>query len=294
MRISIILLMSLFFTSLMGQNYYPPKRENISEDTYHKYLALLKREYNSTKRHTHMNIALCYARLGENEEVVFNQIQKAIDTFPFISCSIVGLNIERAKQEGKPYVYETINKNRWKNICSFCDSVTTRKKQMMNADNGSLNQKLITQLQQLSDNDKKMRSQPDEIYGSEAYKSYWKEQNRLDAINQEAVKGIIEKHGYPGKSLVGQANASIAAIIIQHAPLSMQEEYLPIILKAQKEDEITTGLVHLLVDRIHTKKYGKQIFGSQQIWDDKLQKMVSVPLYSEKEIATIKKQYNLE
>ena len=74
----------------------------------------------------------------------------------------------------------------------------------------------------------------------------------------------------------------------------MQEEYLPVILKAQKEDEITTGLVHLLVDRIHTKKYGKQIFGSQQIWDDKLQKMVSVPLYSEKEIATIKKQYNLE
>ena len=67
-----------------------------------------------------------------------------------------------------------------------------------------------------------------------------------------------------------------------------------IFTSAQKEDEITTGLVHLLVDRIHTKKYGKQIFGSQQIWDDKLQKMVSVPLYSEKEIATIKKQYNLE
>ena len=273
MRISIILLMSLFFTSLMGQNYYPPKRENVSEVTYNKYSERLKSQYNSNKRHTHMNIALCYAYLGESEEVVFNQIQKAIDTIPSISCSIVG-TLCSSNQDEKPFIYETLNKRRWNNMCDFCDSINiVRRQATINADsnNSSLNRDLIAQIQQLSENDLKMRSQPSEIYGSEAYKSYWKEQNRLDAINQEAVKGIIEKHGYPGKSLVGQANASIAAIIIQHAPLSMQEEYLPIILKAQKEDEITTGLVHLLVDRIHTKKYGKQIFGSQQIWDDKLQ-----------------------
>jgi hypothetical protein len=297
MRVLIILLLSLFFTSLMGQNYYPPKRENVSEATYEKYSKRLKNQYNSIERHTDMNIALAYAYLGERDEVVFNQIQKAIDTAPSISCIIVGMNVRCAKQKEEPFIYETINKNKWDSICNFCDSVNNIAEQTTinaNASDTSLNQDLIEQLQQLSNNDSKMRSQPTQVHNSKAYKSYWKEQNRLDSINQVAIRAIIQKHGYPGKSLVGQANENIVAFVIQHAPLNMQEEYLPVILKAQKEDEIDLGLVYLLVDRIHLKKYGKQIFGTQQIWDDGLQRMITSPLYSEKEIIIIKKQYNLE
>jgi len=131
-------------------------------------------------------------------------------------------------------------------------------------------------------------------HDSEEYKRYWQIQNELDANNQEALKAIIKKYGYPGKSIVGANNAHIAAIIIQHAPLNMQEEYLPIIIKAQKEDEIKLTLVYLLVDRIHVKKYGKQIFGTQQIWDKELQKMIPAPIYSIEDVKKIKEKYNLE
>ncbi len=288
--------MNLFFTSLIAQDYYPPKRDNISEATFNKYSTLLKSQYNSTKRHTHMNIALCYAYLGESEEVVFNQIDKAINTIQSISCTIVGMNASSSKN-GKTVIYETINKNRWEKICTFCDSVNQVQRQARenaDANNSSLNRDLIAQLQQLLANDSKMRSQPSEAHNSEAYKKYWKEQNRLDSINQKAIRKIIEKHGYPGKSLVGQTNADIAFLIIQHGSLEMQEEYLPIILEAQKKDEINLNLVYLLVDRIHTKKYGKQIFGTQKIWDDQLQQMVNVSFYSEKEKIKMKKKYDLK
>jgi len=72
MRILIIILMNLFFINLMGQNYCPPKRDNISEATYNKYSTELKKHYESTRRDAPMNIALCYAYLGESDEVVFN------------------------------------------------------------------------------------------------------------------------------------------------------------------------------------------------------------------------------
>lgn len=292
----LFILLFSFSNSSIAQDYYPPQRVGISDADYNKYIKELKFHYQSPRRDATMNIAIFYAHLGEKEEVVFDQIEKGMKENLKVACSMIGLKLHQAKRLNLTIPYEKINKKRWDDICNYCDSIqkVNEKKQALETNNNPLfNHDLIKKLKELEHNDQKVRLMI-LVHNSPEYKKQWAIQRKLDAINQAEIRKIIKKYGYPGASLVGKNNAYIAAIIIQHAPLEMQEEFFPILSEAQQKGEISGGLLHLLLDRIHTKKYGKQVFGSQQIWDKKLKKMVSVPLYSKEEIIEIKKKYNIQ
>lgn len=93
--------------------------------------------------------------------------------------------------------------------------------------------------------------------------SLWVLQNAADSANTVRISELIDKHGYPGKSIVGGGHASTAFLVIQHADIAIQEKYLPIITKAANDGEVNWSSVALLVDRVNLRNGKPQIYGSQ-------------------------------
>ena len=92
--------------------------------------------------------------------------------------------------------------------------------------------------------------------------SLWAIQNHSDSVNTVYITNLIDKMGYPGKSIVGD-EASTAFLVIQHADLEVQEKYLPILQAAADEGELRWSSLALLIDRIEMRNERPQIYGSQ-------------------------------
>ena len=86
-----------------------------------------------------------------------------------------------------------------------------------------------------------------------------------DSINEHEVINIIEHRGWVGKSLVGNRANTALWIVIQHAPLEIQEKYLPLLEESVKKGESKGEHLALLKDRILMRNGKPQIYGSQII-----------------------------
>lgn len=92
----------------------------------------------------------------------------------------------------------------------------------------------------------------------------WEQQVERDASNLHRILEIIELvDGYPGKSLVGNASSKVAFFVLQHAPDSVQEQHLHLILQAAEENELDKGLAAMYHDRYLRNRGEPQIFGTQ-------------------------------
>lgn len=123
--------------------------------------------------------------------------------------------------------------------------------------------------------------------------SVWVLQNFIDSVNTQRVEEIIAEHGYPGKSMVGDGQASTAFLVIQHAALEIQEKYLPIITKAADKDEVRWSSVALLVDRVRMRKGQPQIYGSQLNTDQETGKHYFALIKNPHEIDSMRATVNL-
>ncbi len=131
-----------------------------------------------------------------------------------------------------------------------------------------INPKVYKEIQEIGEADQRHRGQMrvvPEKYGrnSKEMSDLWRNQNALDSVNQIRVVALIEEYGYPGKSLVGASESSTAFMVIQHAPLEMQEAYLPMLKEAADAEELQWSALALLIDRIETRNGREQIYGSQ-------------------------------
>src|SRR6187402_2649150 len=86
-------------------------------------------------------------------------------------------------------------------------------------------------LKKVGDNDQKYRS----INDPKLFKKNLAEQNKLDSENQIIVSKYLDKYGWPKMKMVGAFGKIAIFDVIQHAPLSMQEKYYPLLVKAVKE-----------------------------------------------------------
>jgi len=131
-----------------------------------------------------------------------------------------------------------------------------------------VNFELMNELEQIGFEDQVYRQQMrsvDEEYGRESSQmdSLWKLQNFADSVNTDRIVEILEEYGYPGKSMVGPAEASTAFLVIQHADLEIQQRYVELIVAAADAEEIRWSSVALLVDRINMRKGNPQKYGTQ-------------------------------
>jgi len=91
----------------------------------------------------------------------------------------------------------------------------------------------------------------------------WKIINRDDSINLSILMNIVEKYGWPTISKVGKMPSASAFFVLQHANLSAQEKYLPIIDSLAEIKEVNKWDFVYLADRVMTRKIGYQLYGSQ-------------------------------
>ncbi|HET7360621.1 MAG TPA: DUF6624 domain-containing protein [Salinimicrobium sp.] len=107
-------------------------------------------------------------------------------------------------------------------------------------------------------NDLLIRMDLTEEYGQEALIPLMK---KIDSINLVKVENIIDKFGYPGKSLVGEPANKTVFYVIQHS--DKIEQYLPLIRKAAQNDDISMKKLAKMEDRYLMEKGEEQIYGTQ-------------------------------
>jgi hypothetical protein len=104
---------------------------------------------------------------------------------------------------------------------------------------------------------------------------------------------IIAQYGYPGNKLASEQYHNVIYFVILHANLEIQEKYFPLILKAVKENDFPKGEISYLIDRIHVLKYGKQLFGTQQVFNKETGVSESAPLVDNNTKEKLLKEWGL-
>jgi tetratricopeptide (TPR) repeat protein len=98
----------------------------------------------------------------------------------------------------------------------------------------------------------------------------WEMKKKLNDENQQIVCKVINTSGWPKKSEVGADAASAAFLVVQHADLTLQKKYLPMLKKACETNEAKKTDLALLIDRVELGEGRMQIYGSQINFNDSL------------------------
>jgi len=142
----------------------------------------------------------------------------------------------------------------------------------------SINKQLQQELLQILEDDQKYRQYMGKLQNaafmdslSEAWDIPHKQlpgrmmylQLKQDSLNLRKVTGIINEHGYPGTSLVGDTANTAAFYVLQHAPEDTIEKYFPLIDEAAKNSEMPRRLAAMMEDRMLMYNGEEQIYGTQ-------------------------------
>ena len=98
---------------------------------------------------------------------------------------------------------------------------------------------------------------------SEEFMALVTQQRAVDKTNISRLGEIVEAHGWPGKTLVGEEASNVARMLVQHADSEHQKRYLPILKAAASAGEASAWGVAMLEDRIRINSGEKQLYGSQ-------------------------------
>ncbi len=112
------------------------------------------------------------------------------------------------------------------------------------------------ELNAILDRDQKTRKGTD----SANYAAY------IDSCNLVQIEALINKFGWPGKSLVGARGNSTVYLVIQHANLETQVKYLPMLQRSVDDSESRPVDLAYLKDRVLMRQGKKQIYGSQVVF----------------------------
>jgi hypothetical protein len=118
--------------------------------------------------------------------------------------------------------------------------------------------------------------------------------NEIDTANRTWLKEIIEKHGWPGKTLVGVDGAHMAWLMIQHADadLPLQKKCLGLLQAAVKQGEATGMDLAYLTDRVLAAEGKKQRYGTQL--EQKEGKLVLKPVEDEANLDARRKELGMQ
>ncbi|WP_142683873.1 DUF6624 domain-containing protein [Chitinophaga polysaccharea] len=94
-------------------------------------------------------------------------------------------------------------------------------------------------------------------------KELWFQIDVTDSINLSKVKRIIQSYGWPGKDLVGTTANRAVWLTIQHADITEQKKYIPLLEASVKKGQSSPDNLAFLVDRINVEEGKPQIYGSQ-------------------------------
>jgi hypothetical protein len=100
-----------------------------------------------------------------------------------------------------------------------------------------------------------------------AVAALWARQSAVDSVNVVYLEGVIAERGWPGYRLVGRDGAQTAFLVLQHAPLEVQQRHLPALEAAVAAGDADPANLAYLVDRIRVRTGRPQLYGSQAAQD---------------------------
>jgi tRNA A37 N6-isopentenylltransferase MiaA len=89
------------------------------------------------------------------------------------------------------------------------------------------------------------------------------EMQRLDRQNAKRLSEIVDTHGWPGKSLVGEDGAHAAWLIVQHAVHDRALMKRCLAKMRESPSEVSPADIAYLTDRMELFEHGKQVYGTQ-------------------------------
>jgi hypothetical protein len=87
--------------------------------------------------------------------------------------------------------------------------------------------------------------------------------NSVDGKNAERIEEMFEDHGFPSAEMVGKQGVDAAFLLLQHAPLKLQEAYYDDVKTAYESGNLDGQEYALLTDRIRVRRGEKQLYGTQ-------------------------------
>ncbi len=123
----------------------------------------------------------------------------------------------------------------------------------------------LKEIYRLDQTYRKQVGQIEEEYGraSDEMREHWALINRTDSLNLIKVKKILDERGWLGPTIIGRQGNSTLFLVIQHADIETQVEYLPMMREAVKEGNARASSLALLEDRVALRQGNRQIYGSQ-------------------------------
>jgi hypothetical protein len=131
-----------------------------------------------------------------------------------------------------------------------------------------MNQELRQTLLRMEEEDERVRAEL--AATGELFAGYASRMEEVHRRNAHALAAIIEQHGWPGKSLVGEDGAHAAWLVLQHAigfP-ELQRKSLPMLWEAIARGEIEPAHAAYLEDRIRYFERRPQLYGTQFDWNE--------------------------
>ncbi|WP_435159104.1 DUF6624 domain-containing protein [Amycolatopsis sacchari] len=91
----------------------------------------------------------------------------------------------------------------------------------------------------------------------------WDLVKAVDADNSAWLEDIIAGHGWPGADMVCEDGAHAAWLLAQHAPLHLQQRWLPLLGQAVEAGEAAAVDLAYLDDRVRIREQRPQRHGTQ-------------------------------
>lgn len=87
-----------------------------------------------------------------------------------------------------------------------------------------------------------------------------------DARNQRLLMAFVERKGWPTRALVGEKGMMGAFLVLQHAPATLQERWLPQVQSSVARGDLPASAGALLEDRILMHQGKPQRHGTQSVY----------------------------
>ncbi|MCD6010386.1 MAG: hypothetical protein K0Q79_248 [Flavipsychrobacter sp.] len=231
-----------------GSEYYRAKQYKESAEAYSKAFAAFGGKGFTNDRYD----AACSWALAGNIDSAFINLERIATKGNFSNYSHLTTDADLSSLRSD---------KRWQPLCDLV-------KQNKEKAEANYNKPLAAMLDTIYETDQQYRKQINEVkakYGqdSKEMKELWANQNYHDSLNQIKVVAIIDQYGWPGTDIVGWRGSQAVWAVIQHADITVQDKYLPIMREAVKNKKASASHLALLEDRVNLRHGRKQVYGSQ-------------------------------
>ncbi|HKQ53621.1 MAG TPA: DUF6624 domain-containing protein [Pyrinomonadaceae bacterium] len=153
---------------------------------------------------------------------------------------------------------------------------------------------LRRELMKLGDEDQKYREQMFELMkklaGSDReqqmkkFLAVVKKQDAIDNKNKRKLDRLVERYGWPTKSMVGSEASGAAFLVVQHGDPAYMKKYFPLIKAAAAKGEAKPGQAAMMEDRMLMNEGKKQIYGTGAQTDPVTNELKLWPIENEEEV----------